>query len=412
MTGDRDGPDPLELAAGLLDVSLVTVAEGEGGEPRVGMLETIRQYAVERLAEAGEEEQTRRRHAGHYAAFAEQATRQLFGPGHLAALDRLESEHDNLRAALSWSLEGPADPAGDDRAAAGLRLAQALGQFWYQHGHASEGRRWLERAIDLVPDDAGAPLAEAANWLGVLLHELGEHEAARRYLERSLAIWQELGERDQQARVLSNLGVAHWSLGHLDTARSLLEDSAAIAREIGDEVRLSIALSNLGLVESEAGHLDRAAHVLREALTLGRNRGDMWGMVKTQLGLAEVSLRAGHVPEAATMLAATLDYAADSGSIDILITALELSACITAELGDGLRAARLFGASEAVRHEAGTPMTPSEVAFFERFLAPARAVIDRGTWEAELAAGRALTQDQAVALLRSPTPSSPPSPVT
>jgi predicted ATPase len=101
VAGSGAGPDPLEMAAGLVDVSLVTVAEGERGEPRVGMLETIRQYAVERLAGAGEEEATRRRHAGHYAAVAEQAIQLLDGPGHLAALDRLEAEHDNLRAALT-----------------------------------------------------------------------------------------------------------------------------------------------------------------------------------------------------------------------------------------------------------------------------------------------------------------------
>jgi len=411
-SGDRSGSDPLELAADLQDLSLMTVTEGADGEPRVGMLETIREYALERLAEAGEAEETRRRHAGYYTTFAEQAIQQLFGPGHLAALDRLEGEHDNLRTALSWSLERPADPASDDRAAIGLRLVQALGQFWYQHGHAPEGRRWLERAIELASDEARAPLAGLANWLGVMLEGQGEHEAALRYLERSLAIWRELGDRDRQARGLSNLGLTHWSLGHLDTARSLLEDSAAIAREIGDDVRLAAALTNLGGLESEAGNLDRAGQVLRESLTLDRKRGDTWGVVKTQQGLAEVSLRAGRVLEANDSLAATLDHVASSGSIDILISSLELSACFAAELGDGLRAARLAGAAEAIRQTAGTPVAQSEAAFLERYLAPARATLERGAWDAELAAGRALTREQALALLRSPTPSPPPIPAT
>jgi hypothetical protein len=102
---------------------------------------------------------------------------------------------------------------------------------------------------------------------------------------------------------------------------------------------------------------------------------------------------------------------ASSGNTALLATALELSACVAAELGDGLRAARLIGAAEAVRHQAGTPMHQSEAAFCERYLAPARAAIDHGRWDAELAAGRALTQDQAITLLRAPAPSSPPSPV-
>jgi predicted ATPase/class 3 adenylate cyclase len=411
-SGDPGGSDPLEVVAGLADVSLVTVTEGEGGEPRVGMLETIREYALEALAGAGEEEQTRRRHAAHYVAAAEQSMQQLFGPGHLAALDRLEAEHDNLRAALSWSLEGPAESAGDDRVAVGLRLAQALGQFWYQHGHAPEGRRWLEQAIDLAPDDAGALQAGLAHWLGVLLEEQGELEAALRYMERSLATWRELGDRDRQVGELSNLGLTHWSLGHLDTARSLLEDSAAIAREIGNDVRLAAVLTNLGGLESEAGNLDRAADVVRESLTLVRKRGDTWGVVKNQQGLAEVSLRAGRAPEAATMLAATWDYVASCGNTDILVSSLELSACVVAELGGGLRAARLAGAAEAIRHKAGTPVDQFSAALLERYLAPARAAIERGAWDAELAAGRALTRDQAVALLRSPPPGPPPFPAT
>ena len=114
--GAGAGADPLELAAELQDLSLITVTEGADGEPRVGMLETIQDYALERLAEAGELEETRRRHAAHYAGFAEDAYEQLHGPVQLAALDRLEAEHDNLRAALTWSL---------DTAAEGRRTASA-----------------------------------------------------------------------------------------------------------------------------------------------------------------------------------------------------------------------------------------------------------------------------------------------
>jgi tetratricopeptide (TPR) repeat protein len=244
-----------------------------------------------------------------------------------------------------------------------------------------------------------------------MLDQQGEPEAAVRYEERSLALWRELGDRDQQARVLSSLGAAHWDLGDVDTARSLLEDSVATARETGDDVALSVALTNLGLLDSEVGNLGRAAQLLQESLTLDRKRGDTFVAVRHQQALATVSLRAGHVREASTLLAATSDFVASSGSTDLLAAALELSACVAAELGDGLLAARLTGAAEAVRHKAGTPMDQSEAAFNERFLAPARAAIDRGRWDAELAADRALTQDQTVALLRSPAPSFPPSPV-
>jgi predicted ATPase/serine/threonine protein kinase len=405
--GDPAGSDPLDLVAALLDVSLITVTEGADGEPRVGMLETIREYALERLAEAGEEEQARCRHAEHYAAFAEQAAQQLNGREHLAWLDRMEAEHDNLRAALSWSLETGA--ADGERVATGLRLVQALGQFWFQHGHVPEGRRWLERAIDLAPDDTGAPLGRLAHWLGVLLDEQGELEAGLKFLERSLAIWRELGDRDQQARELNSLGITHRWLGHLDTARSMLEESAAIAREIGSDYRLAGALTNLGQAESEAGNLDRAAQVLQEALTLDREQGDTWGVVLDQQSLAVVSLRAGRIAEANELVSATFDYVATSGDTATLVSAFEQSACIAAELGDGMRAARLAGAAEAIRDQAGTPITLPDAALLERFLAPARATIDRDAWDAALAAGRALTQQQAITLLTSPTLSPKPS---
>jgi predicted ATPase len=404
--GQGAEPDPLQLAAELLDVSLITVTEGAEGEPRVGMLETIREYALERLSQAGHLDDTRRRHAEYYAAFAERAQEQLSGPAQLASLDRLEAEHDNLRAALSWSLgTRAADPAGDqERAVTGLRLVQALGLFWYQHGHATEGRRWLERAIELASDAAGAPLARVAHWLGMLLLQQGELDAALALFERSLAIWRDLGDRDQQARELNSLGGTHRKLGDLDASRSLLEDSAAISRQIGSEVRLATALTNLGQVESAAGNYDRATQVLQEALALSRKQGDMMGAAIDQYSLAVNSLLAGRAPEARDLLSGMLDYVVSSGDTEFLVDALELSAAIAADLGDCRQAAHLAGAAEAVRQLADMPATEEDAAMLERFLAPARATVARQVWDAGLAAGRALTQEQAVTLLLSPPP--------
>ncbi len=398
--------DPLELAAGLLDVSLITVTEGADGEPRVSMLETIRQYALERLEQTGDLDDTRRKHAEHYAAFAERAQEQLDGPAHLTALDLLEAEHDNLRAALAWSLEIPAaELAGDgERAAIGLRLVQAMTTLWYHHGHAAEGRRWLQRAIDATSEDAAAPLARLEHWLGVLLQQQGELDGSVRALEHSLAIWRELGDREQQARELNSLGATHRFLGHLDTARTLLEESVEISREIGSDTRLAAALTNLGQVESAAGDLDRASQALREALELDDNHGDVFGVALDQQSLALVSLRAGRAEEARGLLVSSFGYVVSSGDTEFLANALELSACITADLGDHLRAARLAGAADAIRQKAGMPISQAEAAVLERFLAPARATVTPQAWETELAAGCSLTRQQAVALLLSPGP--------
>jgi predicted ATPase/class 3 adenylate cyclase len=399
--GETAGSDPLERVAGLQDVSLVTVTEGIDGEPRIGMLETIRDYALERLGQDDDLDGTRRRHAEHYAAVAERANDQLDGPAQLTALDGLEAEHDNLRAALAWSLQAPAaDGAGEgERAVIGLRLVQALTLFWYQHGHVTEGRRWLQRAMDLASADGGEPLARVAHGLGVLMDTQGEPDAARRLFERSLAIWRELGDRDQQARDLNSLGIVHHHLGDLEGARSLLEESIAIAREIGNPVRLAAALTNLGQLESAAGHFDRATWALREALTLDSELGDLLGVALDQQSLALVSLRAGRPGEARDLLSGTFDYVASSGNTSFLVNILELSAAITAELGDPLRAARLAGAAEGIRQRSGLPRTELETARMEQYLATARGTVTSQAWAAELAAGRALTEQEAVMLL-------------
>ena len=400
------GTDPLELAAGLHDVSLITVTESADGEPRLGMLETIRAYALERLAEAGDLDQTSRRHAHYYAGVAERADERLRGLGqaHLSALDRLEAEHDNLRAALAWSLEPPAEGLVDDteRAATGMRLAQALGAFWYQHGHATEGRRWLQRAIDLAAVEAGAPLANISHLLAMLLTQLGELEMALLLFERSLAIWRDLGDRDHQAQELSWIGGTYRRLDDLDKARRVLAESVAIARKIRNEFRLTDALTNLGQLESIAGNFNRATEVLHESLALNRKLGDVKGAAVVQQSLAVNSLLAGRAVEARDLQAGIVSYVASSGDIQWLIDVLEVSAAIAAELGACSRAARLAGAAETVRQEAGMPDTEEDAALLERFLAPARATVASEEWNSEITTGRALSQEQALTLLMSP----------
>jgi len=405
--GPGDEADPLQLAAGLLDVSLITVTDSPDGEPRVGMLETIRDYALERLEQAGNLDDVQRGHAQYYAGIAERTFEQLrdSGPAHLAALDRLEAEHDNLHAALAWSLDAPAAgpaPADRERTATGLRLVQALALFWYRHGYVTEGRRWLERAIELTAEDGGAPLGQLAHWLGVLLQQQGEPRAALALLERSLAIWRDLGDRDQQARELNSLGITHHHLDDFDTARSLLEESAAISREVGGGMRLAAALTNLGQLEADAGNLGRAAQVLQEALAIDQQEGDMLGVALDQQSLAGVHLRAGRPREARDLLSDMAGYIASSGNPELLATTLEMAAAATAGLGQPLRAARIVGAAEGIRRKTGIPIKQPEL--LEQFLAPARPSVTPGQWDAELAAGRALTQQQAATLLDSSPP--------
>ena len=402
VTSDAD-PDPLDLIAELHDVSLITVTEGADGEPRLGLLETIREYALDRLEADDDVDGARYRHADYYAGLAERASEQIDSPAQLTALDRLEAEHDNLRAALAWSLQTPAaDPARQgERAGIGLRLVQALATFWYQHGHATEGRQWLQRAMDLASGDGGAPLARVAHGLGVLMDQQGEPDAARRMFERSLAIWRELGDRGQQARQLNSLGITYRHLGQLAKARAFLEEAVALNRETGNMVTLADSLANLGQLESSLGRWDRAMVAVQEALLLDRQYGSPFGVAVDQSTLALATLRSGRPREARDLVCDMLDYVASSGNTAFFVNTLELAAVIVSALDDHPLAARLLGAAQTARHDSGMPITQPEAALIDELLAPAHAAVPPQEWDAWLAAGRALSQPEALALLRS-----------
>ena len=246
-------------------------------------------------------------------------------------------------------------------------------------------------------------MAKVAHWLGMMLAHQGELDAALRLFERSLAIWRGLGDRDEQVKELSSLGVAYRHLGDLHTARSVLQDCVAIAREIGS-VRLAGALINLGQAEGDADNFDRASELMQEALALARKQGDIRNAAVAVESLALVGLRAGRAPEARDLLSSMIDYVVSSGNTMFLVDALELWACTAANLGDCLHAARLIGAAEAIREKENMPITPQEQVLLEPLLAPARATIACEEWDAELAVGRAFTQQQAVTLLLSLSP--------
>jgi tetratricopeptide (TPR) repeat protein len=222
----------------LVDQSLLRRAEGPEGEPRFGMLETIREYAAERLAASGEAETWRRRHAEHYLALAEQAAAELLGPQQGAWLERLEREHDNLRAALAWALER-------GEAELGLQLAGALGRFWEMRGHLSEGQRWLERALSRWLEASAPARAGALSVAGSLAYTRGEYERAAGLLEESLSLRRALGDQRGVALSLHNLGRVAYYRGDYTAARSLCEASLETYRVVGDQAGIADLLHSL-----------------------------------------------------------------------------------------------------------------------------------------------------------------------
>jgi tetratricopeptide (TPR) repeat protein len=215
-----------------------------------------------------------------------------------------------------------------------------------------------------------------------------------------LAIWREHGDRDEQARELNSLGIVHRHLGEIDAARALLEQSIAISRQLGNTMRLGAALANLGQLESAEGRFDQATAALSEALALDEKNGDLFGVAIDKHSLVLVSLRNGRPGEARGLLHETLGYVESSGDTSLLVNTLELAAAIAARMEDVLLAARLAGAADALRQESGMLISEPEAAMLDEYFAPARGTAGDRAWHAGLAAGRALSQQEAIELLR------------
>jgi serine/threonine-protein kinase PknK len=381
-------PDALDRLASLVDRSLVTVSRA-GEETRYRLLETVRELARERLREAGAEPEARAAHFAWALALAERASETLYTPEQGAWFDRLEREHDNLRAALRRGL-GEHDSALDV-----LRLATFLFRFWLVRGHWVEGRRWLEEALAAVGASETAERARALDRLATFEDKLGDHARSRALYEESLALWRALGERRGIAGTLHNLSIAVRALGDYESAGPLLEESIAINRELGNhrgaflstnslgDVALAngdherarecfeacraffaslgdrngeaMALHNLAYVDLRLGRLDLAARWIDEALAAAHEVGDrQLDAAATNLS-AKLALLRGQYDEAASCAAASIASYRELEDLGGAIEALETAACIAASSGDARRAVELFAASDALRRAHNHP---------------------------------------------------------
>ena len=248
----------LDVVAGvesLLNNSLLRTEPMAAGEPRFGMLETIREYACERLAERSDEQAVRRRHAGFYLPLAEEAELALLGPQQLSWLERLDAERDNLRAALNWAAE-----SGETEV--GLRTAGALWRFWQMRAADVEGREHLDR---LLTGRSGSPSirAYAQSRAAGLAYYQGDFDAVHRYIEASLPVHRELGDDWNLSCDLQVLTMTALAEGDADEARALAEEALEVARRARNPMGEAYALAHLGVVLGVQGELDDAQRAAR-----------------------------------------------------------------------------------------------------------------------------------------------------
>jgi predicted ATPase/DNA-binding XRE family transcriptional regulator len=271
--------DVLDGVQSLLDKSLLR-RTGEGAEARFGMLETIREYAGEKLDAHGEAAAIARAHANCFLALAEEAEPQLRGPDEAAWLARLDAEHDNLRAALAWGLANDPDTA--------LRLAAALWQFWWAHAHVGEGRNWLERVLMRV-DAGGATRVRGLLGAGALAMQQSDWRVARGHLEAGLALSRALGERRLTAWILRELGALHSYVSEYAAGRPMLEESVAISRALADPQGLEAALLNLARLVRHQGEYAHSKALLREALSIAEARGAARSIAGIRVVLGDIA---------------------------------------------------------------------------------------------------------------------------
>jgi predicted ATPase/DNA-binding SARP family transcriptional activator/Tfp pilus assembly protein PilF len=271
----------------LRDSSLLQVTDTEEGI-RFTLLETIREYGQEKLQEWGEDAAVRRRHRDWFLALAEEAEPQLQGAEQGNWLQRLETEHDNLRAALAWN------ETQAQEAEAGLRLTGALHRFWFVRGDVNEGRAYLGRALEREgAQEATKARAKALNAAGVLAWVQGDYPTSRTYCEESLALWRELGNRQGIAGVLNNLGNIAQAQGEHAAARTYYEEGLAINREIGNRAWEAINLNNLGIIAQAQGEYAAARTYYAESVVIKRELGDRLGVAYSSIGLGFAAMEQG-----------------------------------------------------------------------------------------------------------------------
>ncbi|HEX5502184.1 MAG TPA: tetratricopeptide repeat protein [Thermomicrobiales bacterium] len=377
----------LDLLGGLVDESLLRQAAGADGEPRLTMLETVREYAAERLTASGEAEALRRSHAAHYLRLAERAAPELTGPEQAAWLAQLEREHDNLRAALGWARE-----RGEGEF--GLRLTGALWRFWWQHGHLSEGRDWLEALLAHGADVTPALRAVALSGAGNLAWAQADLARATALHEASLALHRAAGDALGVAKSLNNLGLVAVHAGRYDEAAGLYEESLALHRRVGTPRSLAGALVNLGEAVYKRGDNARATALFEESLALYRELGDARGVADTLHYLGIAACDRGAHGRAGELLTESVALFRAVGDQQGVASCLEYLAAVALALDRPREAARLCGAAAALRAACGAPVPPSGRAHLDATVAAARRALGAADFTAAWVAGEALPPDE------------------
>jgi non-specific serine/threonine protein kinase len=424
-------PTLLDVLTRLVDRSLINV-ERQGDDTRFRMLETIREYACEKLDAAGETARLRQRHRDFFIAFAEQAEPQLKGAAQFEWLDRLEVEHDNWRAAWDCAIESDAELA--------LRLASALLDFWWMRGNPGEGREWLAKLLPrteswgqtarraralgiagqlayLQRDFASArallvqslamartagderEMAIALLWLARTAARQRDDPAAQAYSQECLAIYERLQDGWGMAMAISQSATMAVAQGQYAVAEERYLQSVAKFQALGDRFRMGFPLNGLGELARLLGDYERAGKFYGQHIELLRVQRRRGALLIPSVNMAWVSLHQGDYRQAQTLFEEGVKLSKEFGNQTTILSCLAGFASILAMTGKTAPAARLFGAVEALLEgiRMARRMDPADQKEFDHYVRAARAQMDETAFAQAWAEGRTMTLDQAVA---------------
>ena len=382
----------LELLMNLIEKSLVAV-DAEGNRYR--LLDSVRQYALERLTDSGEEAVVRNGHLRFYLALVERADAKLRGPEAARWLSQLDIDWDNLVAAHAWC------DRAEDGAQLGLRLVHGLRFYLTSRG-------LLNLALQGALEALARPQAERRNlarcrvtlFAGQLECFMGRYDRGKRVLEESLEIAREIGDKSRVAIVLQPLALACSGLGDKVTARKHLAEAVAMAEEHGDRRELAAALNGLAQLYREEGALDRADSLYEQVISLARELGDRESIAIGLLNRAMVAVERGSLDDARVLLREIQKIVAETGSKRLGESLLEVAAGLCAMSGDWERAAQFFGAAEAQMKSMGLQRDPGDAAFLKPLIAKAQGELSVARFGAAEATGSAFSYAQALGAVR------------
>lgn len=383
---------PLDSVTSLVANSLVWRDEDESGRSRYRILEVVREFAHQKLAESGELPAVADRHAAHFAGLVQEAEPEIDGPDASEWMARLETEMPNIRAALRWTLE---EGAAGSRSV-GVDMAQALGWFWYIRGHAVEGLRWLAPARAAAVDAPALTQIRITYFAGALAERLGRFGEAVELFEQTLVLCRQAGDQMRTARALNSLGGMAIEMGDHDAATEYLAEAEDLLLATGDKYGLGANYTNQCDVALSSGDLDRARQLGGLALDLFAETENAFGEGVALRHLAKVAYAAGDLQQCRTLLSRALDKARQIGDQASSARCLERFGGVEISLGQHAKGLRLGAAAQRIRSETGDNLTAERRAGFERSWLEARLALGEDAARVAWDQGAKMTSEQAI----------------